>query len=78
MPYVYIDADEVMEDISDDELRAELTRRQVRRGKPHEGGEIIPKTLARETLETAATLLRKQGRLDIAYKLDETRIDYFL
>lgn len=77
MPYVrvHIDADDIMDELSDDELRSELNRRAKKRGSPA-FEPSIPKPVAASALDDAAMVLRKCGRVDLAYKLDETRVDY--
>jgi len=80
MPYVrvHIDADDILEELSDDELRNELARREKRKGGYDNGMvQIIDKATASTALDDASTWLRNCGRIDLAYKLDETRFDYF-
>lgn len=78
MPYVrvHIDADDVLEELSDAEMREELARRSSRKG----GGSLadfrIPAGVAKDAMEQAASLLRQIGRVDLAFKLDEARHDY--
>lgn len=71
---VYIEADELFEDISDKELIAELDSRHVPYNR--DVNHCIPLEVAAETCEEAARILRKLGRVDLAFKLDETRNDY--
>jgi hypothetical protein len=79
MPYVnvHVDADEVLEDISESDLRAELARRALRKGGSVNHADYqIPVPVARQALDDASQLLRKLGRVDLAFKLDEIREDY--
>ena len=79
MPYVnvHVDADEVLEDLSDSELRSELARRAARSGKSGCSADYrIPEGAARQALDDASQVLRKLGRVDLAFKLDEIREDY--
>ena len=79
MPYVsvHIDASEVLDDLSDEELRAELVRRASRTGSSGSYADYcIPKAAAKSALDDAAQFLRRLERVDLAYKLDEIRTDY--
>lgn len=74
---VHVDVDDVLEELSDDDLRSELSRRTRRRGNHSDEVQVIDRATASTALDDASTVLRKCGRVDLAYKLDETRIDYF-
>lgn len=80
MPYVnvHVDASEVLDDLGDEELEAELVRRRQRKGaKGNSPGDYaIPQKAARYTLEEAADIFRKMGRTDLAFKLEEIRTDF--
>jgi hypothetical protein len=81
MPHVsvYVDLEDVLDEVSDQDLRDELVRREKRKGKigsPFSADHMIPQQVARCTLDEASDILRKQGRTDLAYKLDEVRVDY--
>ena len=77
MPYlnVYVDAEDVLEDCSTEDLKAELLRRRLR-VDTNPAATCIPVPTAREALDNASRVLRKQGRTDLAFKLDEIREDY--
>jgi hypothetical protein len=80
MPYVrvHVDAEDILEDLSDQELRDELSRRQRKNGKGnyHSADFSIPQQVAKYTLDEASGILRKQGRVDLAFKLDEIKVDF--
>lgn len=71
MPYVsvYISEDEILDDVSDEALLAELRRRNL--------GECISRKDAQWSIDQASQTLRKMERYDLAYRLDEIRHDYF-
>ena len=79
MPYVrvHIDADEVLSDIDDDDLRQELQRRSHKRGNSSVETDAITREQAKITLDESAHRLRQLERFDLAFKLDEIRFDYF-
>jgi len=79
MPYVsvHVDAEDVLEDLSEQDLRDELARRANKKGRQyHSANFMIPQPVAIYTLNEAADILRKQGRNDLAFKLEEVREDY--
>jgi hypothetical protein len=80
MPYisVHVDVEDVLDDLSDEDLRRELVRRAQRKGSQsnHSADYAIPNKVARYTLEEASDILRKQGRYDLAFKLEEIREDF--
>jgi hypothetical protein len=79
MPFVEVWVDVPgLDDFSDDELREELVAREKRKGQRSNYGPDfrIPKVVAKETLDQAAQVFRRDGRHDIAFKLDEIRADF--
>lgn len=80
MPYVqvWVDAEDVVEELSESELRDELARRSGNRGERsgNSADYRIPDKVAEVTLDDASQVLRKLGRVDLAYKLDEIRVDF--
>jgi TorA maturation chaperone TorD len=80
MPYVsvYVDASDVIEDISTSDLEQELRSRRGNKGErsPHSADYAISQKAARYTLEEAADIFRKMGRNDLAFKLEEIRTDF--
>lgn len=76
MPYVsiHIDADKVLREIDDDDLRIELASRSRKRG---DETQMISRNAAKATLDESAHRLRKIGRFDLAFRLDEIKTDYF-
>ena len=79
MPYVsvHIDTEDVIGDLTDEQLREELGRRARNKGgSRHAADYAIPIGAARYALNEASDVLRKQGRNDLAYKLEEVREDY--
>lgn len=60
--------DDVLDEVDDDDLLEELNRRRRRRGAPW--GEVM------QALDDAATILRQQGRIDLAARLDDARVEY--
>lgn len=71
---VFIDEDDVLSDISDRKLLAEVKRRKLRAE-----GDPLPPNLKEcvMSLESAALELRKQNKVNLAYRLDEIKYDYF-
>lgn len=82
MPYieVYVDTDDVLKDISDEDLKSEINSRQSKSDKGIGAGPnwSIPQRVAKYTLEEAADIFRKQGRYDLAFKLEEIRTDFVM
>lgn len=80
MPYVnvYVEAEDILDDLSDRELEDELASRRQKAGKPrgHAADFSIPQKAARYTLEEAADIFRRMGRTDLAFKLEEIRTDF--
>lgn len=82
MPYVevWVDpADTDLDNYTDAELREELdSRARKKSGKPALKADDwrIPREVAKIALDDSAIFLRKAGRVDLAFKLDETRVDY--
>lgn len=78
MPYVsvYVDASDVLDDLDIDEIRSYLTKNGGRSGNGADYS--IPQKSARYTLEQAADIFRAQGRMDLAFKLEEIRTDFVL
>ena len=80
MPYLnaYVDAQEALSQCSVEELKAGLTRRsrKERLSTRDPADYRIPSSAAREALDDASRALRRQGRTDLAFKLDEIREDY--
>lgn len=70
---VRIDEDDVIEELSDSALLAECKRRKLSGADPDYS---IPATVAKYTLDEAAEIFRKTGRYDLAYKLDEIKVDF--
>lgn len=73
---VRIDVDDVLDELSDDDLREELASRMGRKGSGNMADYTIPIGVALDTMLAASDALRKAGRVDLAFKLDETRVDY--
>lgn len=75
---VHIDPEDVLDEFSDDDLREELASRVRRHGKTsgYAADHAIPAGVAHQALLDASDALRKAGRVDLAFKLDETRVDY--
>ena len=80
MPYVsvHVDVEDVLPDASEAELLTELVSRRKKKGDhgSHLADYRIPALTARQALDDASRVLRKQGRTDLAFKLDEIREDY--
>ncbi len=80
MPYVsvHVDAEDVLGDLTDEQLRDELNRRAARKqgGGGYSADYTIPRGAARHALNESSDMLRKQGRNDLAFKLEEVREDY--
>ena len=72
MTYINIDLDDYLDEVSTKSLECELERRR----KAPVGNYYIPKAQAAYALDQAVKELRKIGRVDIAYKLDEIKVDY--
>jgi hypothetical protein len=80
MPYVsvHVDAEDVLCDISTEDLRKELHSRSRKNGD-YVGSSAdyrIPLQVAKYTLDEAAAIFRKEGRTDLAFKLDEIKCDF--
>jgi cob(I)alamin adenosyltransferase len=73
---VHIDTGDVLEEVSTEDLQEEISRRRRNKTGGHLADFIIPAGSAAEALEQAATELRRAGRHDLAFKLDEARCDY--
>lgn len=82
MPYieVWVDAADI-DDYTDEELRDELDKRkakkagqQVNFGPDHR----IPEKEAKHTLEQASDIFRRDGRYDIAFRLEEIKHDFVI
>jgi hypothetical protein len=60
-------------------LEDELRRRRRKVGEPiyGEADYSIPEIAAKDCLEVSSSVMRKIGRIDLAFKLDEIRTDYF-
>lgn len=82
MPYisVHVDTESVLGDLDEDDIKAYLIKKAKRNGKDYGVGPnySIPQKEARYTLEEAADILRKQGRADLAFKLEEVRTDFVM
>ncbi|MHC5536843.1 hypothetical protein ACYOEI_01055 [Singulisphaera rosea] len=82
MPYisVHVDASDVLDDLDEEEIKNYLRKRAKRSGKDCGFGPnyTIPQREARYTLEEAADIFRAQGRMDLAFKLEEIRTDFVL
>lgn len=71
---VHIDEDEVLSNIDDDVLEAELRRRKV----PLRPAAVAPPIAeANATLDDVAFFLRQKGKIALAWRIDEIRHDYF-
>lgn len=79
MPYVevYVDTDDCLRDVSEEELRKELDSRMRKDGRGGWGTHFgIPAGEARAALDEAATYFRKIGKHALAFKMDEIAEDY--
>jgi hypothetical protein len=74
MPYisVHVSTTELFEDVSDNELLKEVSRRKI----GVSGEATIPAREARQSLIDSSDFLRKCGRVDLAHRLDEIKTDY--
>lgn len=71
---VHIDEDEVLSNIDDDVLEAELRRRKA---PLRPASEVPPIAEANATLDDVAFFLRQKGKIALAWRIDEIRHDYF-
>lgn len=69
---VNIDSQDVLDEMNTQDLRKELAKRSV-----EDIGEIPDKHEVNQTLDDVAFHLRKTGRVNLAYRVDEIRHDYF-
>lgn len=80
MPYVrvHIDKEDILDDLTDDDLREELASRASSkvRGSGYAADYRIPAKAAQTTVDEAAQIFRKMGRNDLAFKLDEIKVDF--
>ena len=81
MPYVevWVEPQDDLDNFSDEDLREELVARAKRKGGGSESrfnaDYMIPQPVARETLNSTV-MSRSQRRNDLAFKLEEIRVDY--
>jgi len=77
MAHVQIDIEDYLDEVSTRVLEAELKQRQSRGEDVSLGPDFqIPRIAADDALDQAAMILRKIGRYDLGYKMDEIRVDY--
>jgi hypothetical protein len=80
MPYVSVDVDieDVIDHLSDEDLRKELAKRMARKADyRHSMGDYsIPIGEAKAALEEVSLYFRRIGKIDLAFKMDEISEDY--
>ena len=79
MAEIQIDIEDYLDEVDTKVLEDELRRRRKKCGDPFSSISYcsIPEITAHECLEASSSVMRKIGRIDLAYKLDEIRNDYF-
>ena len=69
MPHIYVSEKDLLDELSDHDLKTEMRNRDL-------GNCCITVEEADDTLVQSADILRKQGRNDLAFKLDEMRAEF--
>lgn len=77
MPYlnVHVDESDMLDELSDDALIREVKHRKLS-GAGIGPNYTIPQKVARDAIIEAADTLRNMGKLSLAFKLDEMRVDF--
>lgn len=74
--YVDVDEDDVLAEVSTEWLEREIARRNKRDNRHPD---VEPQSIkeANQSLDDAAFALRQAGKINLAWRLDEIRFDYF-
>ncbi len=76
---VQVDLEDYLDEISTQALVNELNNRRRKSSglsNATQADFCIPLESARTTLDDSSMIMRKMGRIDLAYKLDEIRVDF--